>query len=65
MSDKRDIQPPRGACPACGRPAQHRFRPFCSSRCADADLGRWLGGRYRIPVTEGGEVGDAEADDTD
>ncbi len=26
-----------------------RYRPFCSKRCADIDLGRWLGERYRVP----------------
>lgn len=44
-------------CPICGRPAQHASRPFCSRRCAEVDLHRWLGGRYTIPVVEedGGE----------
>ena len=37
------------ACPVCGKPAEPRFRPFCSRRCADVDLGRWLTGQYRIP----------------
>ncbi|MCL4189299.1 MAG: DNA gyrase inhibitor YacG [Rhodobacteraceae bacterium] len=37
-------------CPVCGRPAEARFRPFCSRRCADVDLGRWLTGRYAIPA---------------
>ncbi len=43
--------PPRPAapCPICGRPAEARHRPFCSVRCADADLGRWLTGQYRVP----------------
>ncbi len=35
-------------CPVCGRPADPRARPFCSARCADIDLHRWLGGVYRI-----------------
>ena len=37
-----------GACPICGRPAVPALRPFCSKRCADVDLSRWLGGVYRI-----------------
>jgi endogenous inhibitor of DNA gyrase (YacG/DUF329 family) len=37
-------------CPICGKPAETRFRPFCSSRCADIDLGRWFTERYRIPA---------------
>ena len=36
-------------CPICGKPGQARFSPFCSRRCADIDLGRWLKGRYAIP----------------
>ncbi len=39
-------------CPTCGRPAASEFRPFCSRRCADIDLGRWLKGIYRIPTEE-------------
>jgi len=38
-----------GPCPICGKPRAQRYRPFCSKRCADIDLGRWLGERYRIP----------------
>ncbi len=37
------------ACPICARPATDRYRPFCSRRCADVDLGKWLGGAYRVP----------------
>ena len=37
-----------GTCPICGKPAAGKFRPFCSARCADVDLHRWLGGVYRI-----------------
>jgi endogenous inhibitor of DNA gyrase (YacG/DUF329 family) len=37
------------ACPVCGKPAESaRLMPFCSARCADVDLGRWLTGQYRI-----------------
>jgi len=36
-------------CPICGKPASDRYRPFCSRRCADVDLARWLRGDYRIP----------------
>jgi endogenous inhibitor of DNA gyrase (YacG/DUF329 family) len=39
-------------CPICGKPTAERFRPFCSKRCADVDLHRWLSGRYAIPVTD-------------
>ncbi len=37
-------------CPICGKPATARYRPFCSRRCADIDLNRWLSGVYRVPV---------------
>jgi hypothetical protein len=43
---------PRQPCPICGRPAVKAHRPFCSARCADADLGNWVSGRYRIPTDE-------------
>ena len=37
-----------GKCPECKRPTSPQYRPFCSKRCADIDLGRWLGGGYVI-----------------
>ena len=37
------------ACPICGKPGIAAYRPFCSKRCADIDLGRWLKGSYVIP----------------
>lgn len=41
---------PRGPkCAVCGKPVKQDYRPFCSKRCADIDLGRWLDGRYAIP----------------
>ena len=47
-------QPPadRAKCAACGKAQDVRFRPFCSKRCADVDLSKWLGGRYAIPAEE-------------
>lgn len=39
-------------CPICSRPQDEAFRPFCSKRCADIDLNRWLSGVYAVPVTE-------------
>ena len=36
-------------CPICSEPENKAYRPFCSKRCADVDLGRWLKGRYVIP----------------
>ena len=43
---------PRRPCPLCGKASQQRYHPFCSGRCADIDLNRWLGGRYAIPAEE-------------
>jgi endogenous inhibitor of DNA gyrase (YacG/DUF329 family) len=39
-------------CPICGRPRAAAYQPFCSKRCADVDLHRWLGGVYAIPAAE-------------
>lgn len=39
-------------CPICGRPAVEAFKPFCSKRCADVDLNRWLTGAYVIPAQD-------------
>jgi endogenous inhibitor of DNA gyrase (YacG/DUF329 family) len=49
------------SCPICGKPTVERLRPFCSSRCADVDLSRWLHGVYAIPADET----DDEARETD
>ena len=46
------------ACVMCGRPAEAAYRPFCSKRCADLDLQRWLTGGYVIPG-DAEEEGDA------
>lgn len=39
-------------CPICRKPSDPKYRPFCSKRCADVDLGRWLTGAYAIPGDE-------------
>jgi len=36
-------------CPICGKPAVEASTPFCSERCRDVDLNRWLSGSYAIP----------------
>jgi endogenous inhibitor of DNA gyrase (YacG/DUF329 family) len=43
---------PGKPCPLCGKPAVVEYRPFCSKRCADIDLNRWLSGVYAIPTEE-------------
>ena len=40
------------SCAICGKPVEARFKPFCSKRCADVDLNRWLSGSYVIPGAE-------------
>jgi endogenous inhibitor of DNA gyrase (YacG/DUF329 family) len=42
-------------CAICGRPADPSFQPFCSKRCADVDLNRWLSGVYVVPTNEAPE----------
>jgi endogenous inhibitor of DNA gyrase (YacG/DUF329 family) len=48
-------------CPICGEPTSANFRPFCSRRCADVDLSRWLNGAYAIPVAD--DDADEDGDD--
>jgi endogenous inhibitor of DNA gyrase (YacG/DUF329 family) len=43
---------PARPCPICGRPSARAAYPFCSKRCADVDLNRWLSGSYAIPARE-------------
>jgi hypothetical protein len=45
-------------CAICGKPQDQAYRPFCSKRCADVDLGRWFSGRYAIPAAEEDEPED-------
>ena len=46
-------------CPICSATGEVKFRPFCSRRCADLDLAKWLNGNYSVPVVEMNE-GDLE-----
>jgi len=48
-------------CPICSKPSVAAFKPFCSARCADVDLHRWLKGSYAIPARDEDED---EADST-
>jgi endogenous inhibitor of DNA gyrase (YacG/DUF329 family) len=62
MSDAAASSP--APCPICGKPRDQTFRPFCSKRCADVDLNRWLKGIYAVPVTENDdEDGDGVKDE--
>jgi len=40
------------ACPICRAPTHSAYRPFCSKRCANVDLARWLNGAYAIPAED-------------
>jgi uncharacterized protein len=53
------------ACPVCRKPVAEKFRPFCSRRCADVDLNRWLRGVYAVPVTEEADEDGAGRHSTD
>lgn len=47
------------SCPICGKDTQEKVRPFCSKRCADIDLGRWLTGHYAVPSTDPDDMEEA------
>jgi uncharacterized protein len=60
-------KPPAGAgsgqetgkpCPICGKPALEASQPFCSGRCRDVDLNRWLSNSYVIPAKDDDEDAD-------
>ncbi len=56
---------PEKPCALCGKPAVERFRPFCSKRCADIDLNRWLSGVYAVPAEEAADEEERPAKDED
>jgi endogenous inhibitor of DNA gyrase (YacG/DUF329 family) len=59
---------PRGKCPICGKPSDRTLHPFCSKRCANIDLSRWLSGGYAIPGRPADEAEDnptGEKDDAE
>ncbi len=52
------------ACPICDKDSVASYRPFCSKRCADVDLGRWLSGSYAVPSDDPEDI-EAAADAMD
>jgi uncharacterized protein len=58
----KSAAPSSKLCPICGRPRQDEHRPFCSRRCAEIDLGRWLKEGYRVP---GGDTVEGSEDETE
>jgi endogenous inhibitor of DNA gyrase (YacG/DUF329 family) len=59
-NDNKSAKTP--ACPICGRPRVAEHRPFCSRRCADVDLHRWLTAAYVISGREPGDGDEASAE---
>ena len=55
-------RPPKAPCPICRKAAAVAFRPFCSKRCADLDLNRWLSEGYRVETPEAPDSSDANPD---
>ncbi|MEX0301978.1 MAG: DNA gyrase inhibitor YacG [Leisingera sp.] len=47
------------SCPICGGESQKSYRPFCSKRCADIDLGKWLNGTYSVPSQDPEDIENA------
>jgi endogenous inhibitor of DNA gyrase (YacG/DUF329 family) len=61
VSESDGQKSPQQNCPICGKPATKEHDPFCSKRCAQVDLNRWLSGTYAIPgkkVDEDDESGE-------
>ena len=56
---------PSKGCPICGRTPETEFRPFCSKRCADIDLGRWFNESYVVPEPIDPEAVDIERNQDD
>jgi uncharacterized protein len=53
MPAEPKTRPAKGKrCPICGKPASPRTLPFCSPRCRDVDLHRWLSGSYVVPGSD-------------
>ncbi len=60
-----DASEPTGRpCAICGKPAIKAYHPFCSKRCADVDLGRWLKGSYAVPVAPDPDDETSDEDET-
>jgi endogenous inhibitor of DNA gyrase (YacG/DUF329 family) len=52
MNEINRKRPAAQSCPICGKSIDPAFTPFCSKRCADLDLHRWLSGVYSIPAKD-------------
>ncbi|KMK67766.1 DNA gyrase inhibitor YacG [Puniceibacterium sp. IMCC21224] len=47
------------SCPICDKPTVTAYRPFCSKRCADVDLSKWLSGSYALPSQDPDDIEEA------
>ena len=63
MSEPSDTERGKGACPICRRQTDVTYRPFCSKRCADVDLSRWLSGAYVIAGKSASDDGEEDGFD--
>ena len=61
MNIANDNEAKPSPCPICKKASALAYRPFCSKRCADIDLGRWLGGTYAIPAAPSDDDEEEEA----
>jgi endogenous inhibitor of DNA gyrase (YacG/DUF329 family) len=60
MAEEAKVTPlrPKRPCPECGKPSARETYPFCSRRCKDVDLNRWLSGVYVLPGRDGEAEGE-------
>ncbi|MCW9045091.1 MAG: DNA gyrase inhibitor YacG [Alphaproteobacteria bacterium] len=69
MSEQKDsaevIPLTRVKCPVCQKRATVDFKPFCSKRCADVDLGKWLNGTYAIASQDEPDFDEQHSEETD
>ena len=61
-AEAADVKATSGTkCPQCGGLAIKPHTPFCSRRCAQIDLGKWLNEDYRVPADDVMDEGDVDA----
>ena len=62
MADPAPPAHPTRPCPVCGKPVtpENTSRPFCTPRCRQVDLGRWLAGDYAVPGGPEDQLGEEE-----
>ena len=65
MAESVEPLVPKRGCPICGKAKEQKYDPFCSKRCAEIDLSRWLKGVYAIPGAESDEDENSAPPDDD